>query len=474
MTLKPDLKISDAGGIRKLVARWTITGELILKSAAHFGAGTGEAADMTIIRDARTCAPLLCGTSIAGALRSHLADVLGGYRSEEASPVALLFGGASSDKDGKQSPLIVFDSIGNLQGQAVEIRDGVQINAANGTAEDKKKYDLEVLPAGTSFSLRFDLLVSCIDEENQLLNLLATSLSGFSNGDIAIGARRSRGLGNISSKDWRAIRYDLSSPKGWFAWISSDYWENNSVIKNVEPVKDIREACKHAHDSIMWSQLNDYRKRHVINVDLSTIGGLLVRSAPTDHESPDAVHIRSAGHSILPGTSVAGVLRTQALSIARLTRKDDDAVLLVNSLFGEVNEKNTTSSKLRISESFVEAGVRSRSSRICVDRFTQGVVPGALFDEEPENNGKVNIRIELREAKPGELGLIILVLKDLMTGNLAVGGTSSVGRGRFRGTAQLQMDDGRMIDLDPAQPVDSVVDQTIAELWPSNTGEGTA
>src|SRR5690606_30720645 len=127
---------------------------------------------------------------------------------------------------------------------------------------------------------------------------------------------------------------------------------------------------------------------------------------------------------------------------------------------------------LRISESVIEGGTRSRPSRIRIDRFTQGVVPGALFDEEPEHGGRVRLRFELREPAPGELGLVLLVLKDLLTDELAVGGTSSIGRGRFSGSATLCLE-GRNLELDPAKPPDPVVEQAIEQLWSAPILGGT-
>jgi len=66
---------------------------------------------------------------------------------------------------------------------------------------------------------------------------------------------------------------------------------------------------------------------------------------------------------------------------------------------------------------------------VAIDRFTQGVVPTALFDEQPYVGGTVHLRFELRNPRDGEIGLLLLVLKDLLTGQLPIGGTSSVGRG---------------------------------------------
>jgi hypothetical protein len=68
------------GGVRPLAARWVITAEGVLASAAHFGGQGDELTDMPLIRDARDGTPLLPGTSLAGALRGCLADYLVGYK----------------------------------------------------------------------------------------------------------------------------------------------------------------------------------------------------------------------------------------------------------------------------------------------------------------------------------------------------------------------------------------------------------
>lgn len=472
MTSQP-LRLDDPGGVRPVVTRWTIMADLILESATHLG-GEVDAASMMLLRDARTGGPLLPGTSMAGALRSHLADVLGGYRSMEDVHVARLFGGSWGDDAGGQSPLVVFDSFGELPDQqSVEIRDGVQIVAARGIADEHKKYDLEVLPVGTRFPIRFDLGIANADEETELASLLVRTLSGLSSGDIEFGARRSRGLGAVRVEGWRSIRYDLASRDGWMSWLLSD--PAAPVPSNIEGNDDVRSALLRAFPGLALPDLDDQRHRITIDVALVSKGPLLVRSAPAEPDAPDAVHLRSAGRSILPGTSVAGALRTRAMRIARIARNGkEDAHRWVDEIFGPrlegIPAANTTrarASRLRLTESVVETSARRRPSRIRIDRFTQGVARGALFEEEIDHGGRVHLRLELREPRPGEPGLLLLVLKDLMTGDLAVGGTAAVGRGIFSGTATLRLDDGTEVRLEPDRPPDPSIDREIEAFWSS-------
>jgi CRISPR/Cas system CSM-associated protein Csm3 (group 7 of RAMP superfamily) len=464
--------LSDPGGVRPIVARWIVEGDLILESATHLGGESGDATDIVVLRDARTGRPLLPGTTIAGALRSYLADVLGGYGSEEDPRIPQLFGAARGDDMGHQSPLVVFDSLGTLpEGHSVEIRDGVQINLARGTAEDRKKFDLEVLPAGTRFRLRFDLLIPTADQEEELLNLLVTALGGLSSGEIALGARRSRGLGAVRTEGWRSVRYNLSSREGWISWILSD--AESPTDRNEKDHVHPAAACQAARPGLVLRGYEDRRRRIVADLNLCLKRPLLVRSAPMSADAPDAAHVQSAGRSVLPGTSLAGVFRNQALRIAQIVRQTQgDAALWVEHLFGPRMEgtENAAStrlkaSRLRISESAIDQGTRARQTRVRIDRFTQGVVPGALFDEEVEHAGTLHVRVELRNPQPGELGLLILLLKDLLGGYFAVGGTSAVGRGVMQGTASLRLENGSEVSLDPGKPADPRVDSAIQELW---------
>lgn len=432
--------LNDAMGARLLAARWVIQGRLTLVTALHLGGGESDTVDMPVLRDGRTGAPLLPGTTLAGAFRNALADRLNGYGSCEPDEVSGLFGGRRGDDEGAQSPLIVFDAIGTLPGGAgFEVRDGVAISPSTGVAEDHKKYDFEVLPAGTTFPVRVDLLVSPEADEDALLKKLATALDALSHGDNGFGARRTRGLGKVRAV-WAATRHDLSTEGGWLTWALSDH-ELSVPTSSWTIYKALREA-----GGVNISRLPDARSLVTVKLSLRMAHDFLVRSAGVTPEAPDVSHLRSGGYPILPGTSLAGVMRAQALRIAKLVRTTHgDAEQWIDRLFGPHFEGQRAmpgfeprASRLRVGEAKFEGSNAQRQARIAIDRFTGGVVDGALFDEQPEVGGRVNLTLELRDPQPGELGLVLLVVKDILDGRLPVGGTSSIGRGFFSGTATVE------------------------------------
>ncbi len=445
--------LGESGGVRRMKARWVITAEIRLKTACLLGGESDGTADMTVLRDSKEGVPLLSGTSLAGALRSHLADVLSGYRSAEPLEVAKLFGAARGDDMGSQSLLIFFDAFGKLpEGKMLEIRDGVAIDPAWGTAEAHKKFDFEVLPAGTLFPLRVELIVPESDQESPLLSLLVAAMEGLTHGDISLGMRRSRGLGAITACRWKALRYDLTTPEGWLAWLTSDH--ETPIPNDARGYDSAAEAIRAAFPLLKFASFPDKRQRLIVDLEMEPARDLLVRSPATEPSAPDVVHLHSAGRPVLPGTSFTGALRAQALRIARLVREahgDGDA--WVERLFGPLLEgehlealdtakPQAMASKVRITESFIENSRERQQTRIAIDRFTGGVVQGALFEEQVQEGGQLRIRMELREPTDAETGFLLLILKDLLSGEIPVGGAVSVGRGVLRGTARVRLSDG--------------------------------
>ena len=174
---------------------------------------------------------------------------------------------------------------------------------------------------------------------------------------------------------------------------------------------------------------------------------MLIRSGGTSPDAADVAHLESGGQSILSGTSLAGALRAHAARIARVVRQQhQDAEHWVERLFGPVPDGTKDpafqpwASRLRVSESGLDGGQRQRPSRVSIDRFTQGVSRGALFDEEPHYGARARLDFELRDPEPGDVGLFLLVLKDLLAGDLPIGGTAAIGRGAATGRACLRFD----------------------------------
>lgn len=443
--------------------RYVVTGQLILESASHFGQGTqGESVDMLLLRDVVSGQPFIPGSSIAGALRSYAQDYSCGYRSYggEDPGVVTLFGHVT-DENATISSLAVFDSYATQTSS--EIRDSVRVDPKTGRAADHALFQAEVLPRETVFGLHMELDVHDPDDEADLVGWLICLLEGLERGQVPLGAKKSRGFGKCKARCWRVKRFSLTDKAGWQQWLALSSRKGGPVLggKSYEHIGDVFSDCM---PGLEVKLPEDRRHRAVIGLDLQLEAGVLVGSPGLGMDSADVAHIWSGGVPVLPGTSLAGVLRARALRIAKVVRKErNDAARWVAEIFGseakadsgdssaapvipdrQSPEESLESSMLFVEEGVFQGGTTLQVNRIKVDRFTGGVMENHLFDEEPLYRASLRTSLELRmpyfekeDKSMAKLGLLLLCVKDLLDGDLPVGGTSSVGRGYFEGGKAL-------------------------------------
>ncbi|MBD2629617.1 RAMP superfamily CRISPR-associated protein [Trichormus variabilis] len=421
---------------RKICKRIIIRGLLVLDTPTCLGSGdTDGNIDLQILRDSIEDKALLMGSSIAGALRNYL-------REYQNSDEFLLFGGLRTDEDGDQSPLIINDAISSEIIES-ELRDSVKIDSVTRTAADKAKYDLELLQAGTEFPLCFELLIEKGSDESSLLKGLAIALQGLEKGEISLGIKKHRGFGRCKVYEWQVWNFNLKDASDRIAWLTLDHsWSTDppctkSPAINPSIVAAMKEAGLEFPEE--WEDQREFCK---IDATFTLATPLLIRSGlASSDKAPDVVHLKSRRNEelkpVLSGTSLAGVLRHRVERIINTIGKN---VNIVEDIFGSDLSKNKTSgakaSRLIVHESVIKNTTDLVQNRIAIDRFTGGTLHGALFNEQPifpNSETYLKLNLELRNPEEHEIGLLLLLLKDLWTGDLPVGGTSSIGRGRLQG-----------------------------------------
>ncbi len=445
---------------REVSERIFIQGELVLETPANFGNGdTDGLTDIPILFDA--CdgkTPLLAGTSIAGALRNYLREFEAGYGAREGRDGALmserLFGYLNISKKGDRTDsilswLMVDDALGELpkDKNAVELRDGVAIESKTRTAksDDKgkgQKFDIELLAAGTKFRLHFEFWLH--KNNRTYLDALALALAGFENGAIGLGLRKSRGYGQCRATGWQVQRYRMDDMAGVLNWLAHREPEQDEFQPGI---MGLLEASPHSiHKG----------EKFVLDAQFKLEGSILIRSNIGNPAGPDFMHLRSSRGQknddaqrkmkpVLSGTSIAGVIRHRAQRIAlTMIKREQAAKALIDGMFGNSEKQRPQASRVSICETEIDNGIDDLvQTRIKIDRFTGGAFPNALFSEQPlfgksQTDTRVRLHLELcktpaAERFDAEVGLLLLVLKDLWTGDLPVGGESSVGRGRLSG-----------------------------------------
>jgi len=319
----------------------------------------------------------------------------------------------------------------------------VSIDPDTHTAEDKKKYDYELLEAGTRFLLRFELLLPPGDTE--LETILAHALAGIENAELRLGARKSRGFGRTRASQWSVWKFDLKEG-GLVGWLS---------FERPELTRPAAHAVGPAASALAPFPYSDQRRRCLLEGWFGLEDSLLIRSnSPSVDESekplcrPDSVHLRSRRNGalryVLSGTSLAGALRHRAERIANTRKKTGD---IVKTLFGwspsGARGKGGAASHLLVEERIVErhdgTGADPTAlvhTRVSIDRFTGGAWHDHLFSEQPVFAGGrtgVALRLLLKQPSEAQMGLLLLLMKDLWNADLPVGGEASVGRGRLLG-----------------------------------------
>lgn len=461
-------KISDEP---RLVERVIFEGDFVLQSAAHFGSGKSGEVDMTLIRDGYGDI-IIPGASIAGACRSYLAYYLLGSEAfdfvqakadlksdqfeaaqkdrvlrnrEQETAISRLFGDtepqrpSSNSENGQNNPesppifqsaLLVSDAYA-VKDCEINRRDGVKIDAETGQAKDAAKYDYEVVERETIFKLRFELVIrhAYADQAQQLKKLMAIILAAFRQGSISLGAKTRRGLGRGIVSNWKVTELDLTQPKGIFNWLSL-YCVKEPNGDNWIDQFDLGESKQNYFE---------------IKAGFKLTSSLIIRTYAEQEGSPDSIHIKSRDKPVLPGTSAAGVIRTRAGQI--INTLDGKADNWLKTLFGDVKEKKKDgadyqrASRFLVEEVLIENTVSEIQSRIKIDRFTGGVIDGGLFDEAPlwaEANAEgANWFLSCRilEPDPAEIGLLLLILKDMWVGDLPFGGGANIGRGILSGVS---------------------------------------
>jgi len=467
----------------RLRGRVVLTGDLKLESPLIIGSGLEDNADLDVLRDVNGH-PYIPGSSLAGVIRSVLKTFFQAG-TEEAEAFSEKFQLLGHDKQAKKenteknnghsdymSAITFADAELKDPGKyRIIVRDSVRIDPKSATAADKGKFDYELVDKGAVFKLRIEGEIRGSAETTALVKRLMLRIKQlFKEEQIRLGAKTNAGFGKVSLDSEKLRYFDFSDGKhvrGWLSW-SSDNPESLAAGGCTE----IGEA------DVLGDDVNlEYPKKYFhFKGSFAIRNSLIIRSYDPGEiepgEDPDAVMLhRGSGDTleyILPGTSLKGAFRHQALKIWNTYRNDDydhdSGAEYLNSLneftrlFGFVQVKGSGADaeegqsalkgRVRFEETVLPAAKNpwhKLQQRVKIDRFTGGAVDSALFNSvpvwQPDDKGLVELEITADISDDWEAGLLLLVIKDLWTGYLAVGGEKSIGRGVFQGrTGELEYD----------------------------------
>lgn len=392
-----------------------VEGSLSLETPLLIGAGKEKdnTTDIHVLRDKKG-QPFIPGTSLAGVLR-HLAD------NWDKTATQLLFGYSDDRRgEGVQSAICIDDI--PLENAYITVRDGVSIDEYTGVAKDKAKYDYEVVERGArgTFTMTWQLRQKVVDDLPKWKVFLDDLVKQLAYG-IRIGAMTAKGFGYVRLEKAKIHLYDFSQYDDVKAWLS-------------------RKAPKTVYDVKAEERLGN--QSFVIEADFALKTSLLVRSrdvsAADSEQNIDVVPMMSGNDYLIPGPSVKGVLRHQAAHILRVLGKSPD---LLDGLMGySRDDGKKQKSRFLVDEVYISPGhvAAVKQTRNAIDRFTGSTMDSKLFAEKPlwqkdKTRSVVTIRVAIEDCQDWEAGLALFLLKDLWTGQVALGGDKSVGRGYLTG-----------------------------------------
>lgn len=379
-----------------------------LLSPLLIGNGKEEHTDNDLLRNGQGI-PFIPGSTLAGLLRRCL---------DNPEEEERLFG-SSNDAQGQslnESLVYVYDAYPDKK-VVTDIRDNVALDEYK-TAKDGLKFDYEIMNPGTELKGLVELRRPMGREpaDCDLDNLLQKALARFAAGEGGIGAKANRGLGRVKV-EVRRKAFGFSSAEKIDQWLAFDPFAEGAFEDAAVFPLNQAEASGDAGDI-------------VISMQLSLVGAVSIRVYTTEVEGADFEQLMCNEQAVIPGTSWAGAFRRRFLELTGSGEMERALFGYVDQVDGQTQK---AASQIAFSETYLRDGQSKQFTRNAIDRFSAKTKNGALYTERTYYGGSGELTIRLKkQADPASRRAIGAVIADLHHGFLAVGGLTSVGRGRFR------------------------------------------
>jgi CRISPR/Cas system CSM-associated protein Csm3 (group 7 of RAMP superfamily) len=380
--------------------------------------------------------PQLPGTSVAGALREMIRE----ERGEDAA--AVLFGqllapGDGADIDAQASQIWVLGSR-PLTIPPGEVRASTKISRWRAAAEANTLRTEELLPAGS----RFEVFLRWDDASAGTVREFAERLTAW-RPLIGRGVSRGRGRCAVDQASHGTLRLD--QPEDLLRWLTMS---GPDLARAVAAETVAAPADAAAEDPLL-------------RITMSIAGPCRTGSGeePQDQLIPI---FRVDGAPVLPGTGLKGLFRSRAEYILRSVgatpapcQTQQCGTCWTCRVFGSGGGQDPASasvgvrSAIRIADAAVRDPVPVTRTHIAIDRFTGGVLPGALYTMEALESGTFPVQVErltaLDARRAEEIRAVFrLVLEDLGDGIIGVGGGVARGYGSVSADLDAAEADGEL------------------------------
>ena len=186
-------------------------------------------------------------------------------------------------------------------------------------------------------------------------------------------------------------------------------------------------------------------------------------------DEADSINIKNAeGKEIIPGSSLKGALRTRSEKISKTFPQITEET--ISNIFGiESKDDKGHISRFNCFDTEFKNVKKGIYNKIKIDYFSGGVTKGGMMQEETIMGNLELIctldKSNLEDYKK-EVGLLLLVLRDLCIGNLSIGSGYAVGRGFLKAESLELFDNEKLVyNFDsPDKEVENKFNLYISEL----------
>ena len=418
----------------------------VLKTEGPLHIGTGQ--DLSLETDSPVLRtegePYIPGSSLRGVLRSHLeaeASLLGC----KAREIESLFGKVESGHRVNKSAvgrLTVSDAHRVPTAPSVsEIRDHVRIDRRSGSAARGAKFDSEVLLEGATFE--FHASYEGDSEKDRELVLLHEAVKRLESGELRIGAKSGWGYGKVWLQEptYRVFKRDsdqgiadyLAHRLGMRVGTTTRPWGG---LDGAKPISESGPASSVAVFSIVLRFEGPVLVKAPIPPSQSAAAGdesLPQTYAAAGLHQADHVFVSTGqnGRYYLPGSSLRGVLRSQAARISQSRRNQVEDLL-----FGVVKKRQAACHKgqIEVEDSVLLSGDPIYLDHVAIDRITAAAADGKKFSTcgliSP--TFRTSVRVHYQPGQEAILALWGFLLRDLVEGRLWAGSGTTRGYGYIR------------------------------------------
>lgn len=365
--------------------------------------------------------PFIPGSSLAGAFRAYA-------ETKNKSDADSLFGYTKmvdGNDGGKMSSLFISDL--TFEGEPKRIiRDSVALDD-NKISQDGAKFDFEALEGETTKGYFYmEVTIRDVNKEQAFTKMIDDIFRGINSHEIRLGSKKTRGYGIVKIEDLKKKVFEGEGYLDYAGCYDEDKWTDKDKY-TVPDVKDSEGNYVH------------------IEVPLKLTGGISIRQYAVKKNSPDFEHITDHGKAVIPGTSFMGAIRHRIKEILKTLSKDSQNInvdKMLDLMFGYVNGQEAHISNVVIDEAVIEGAKPLTITRTGVSRFESSAKNGALYQEKTYVGGNLTLNISVKKDINNEdwmVGILLLAIKDLQNGFLAVGGQTSVGRGIFEANDKVKI-----------------------------------